>query len=108
MTSKSGNQPHTDEAPATLLADTHDQLSQQSIDEQAALWFTRQHSQQMSSQQRQAFKQWLADKDNQQAYQAIAEIWHSCEALPRPTIVPIEKGNLHSGAPLFTLQPHSV
>lgn len=91
MTSKSGNQPHTDEAPATLLADTYDQLSQQSIDEQAALWFTRQHSQQMSSQQRQAFKQWVADKDNQQAYQAIAEIWHSCEALPRPTIVPIEK-----------------
>ncbi|WP_193015034.1 FecR family protein [Proteus sp. FME41] len=86
-----GNKPHTDEDSDSLFRMSDDELLNESIDEQAALWFTRQHSQRMTPQQRQMFKDWIASDINRQAYQDIAGIWRHCDSLSRPTIPPIEK-----------------
>ncbi|HHR5847756.1 TPA: FecR family protein [Providencia alcalifaciens] len=60
-------------------------VEQQRIDEEAALWFTRMHSQQLSDQQSQAFKVWLrASKAHADAYEAMASIWQDIEKVPRP------------------------
>ncbi|HEQ1859207.1 TPA: FecR domain-containing protein [Providencia alcalifaciens] len=60
-------------------------VEQQRIDEDAALWFTRVHSQQLSDQQSQEFKIWLrASKAHANAYEAIAGIWQDIEYVPRP------------------------
>lgn len=83
--------PHTDEELDSLFLETNDELLNGSTDEQAALWFTRQYSQRMTPQQRQAFKVWIENDVNRQAYQDIAGIWRQCDALPRPTIATVEK-----------------
>ena len=83
--------PHTDEGADPLFLETDDELLNDTIDEQAALWFTRQHSQRMTSKQRQEFKEWIENDINRQAYQDIAGIWRQCDALSRPTITTIEK-----------------
>lgn len=57
------------------------------IDEQAALWFTRQHGQNLTEQQTSAFRQWIRYPQHQKAYQEILETWQMCSALPRPSIV---------------------
>ncbi|WP_235409899.1 FecR family protein [Proteus terrae] len=83
--------PHTDEGADHLFLENDDELLNDSIDEQAALWFTRQHSQRMTPKQRQAFKIWIENDINRQAYQDIAGLWRQCDALPRPTIATVEK-----------------
>lgn len=83
--------PHTDEGADHLFLENDDELLNDSIDEQAALWFTRQHSQRMTPKQRQAFKIWIENNVNRQAYQDIAGLWRQCDALPRPTIATVEK-----------------
>ncbi|WP_223673816.1 FecR family protein [Proteus terrae] len=83
--------PHTDEGADHLFLENDDELLNDSIDEQAALWFTRQHSQRMTPKQRQAFKIWIENDVNRQAYQDIAGLWRQCDALPRPTIATVEK-----------------
>lgn len=83
--------PHTNEETAPLFLGADDELLNDSIDEQAALWFTRQHSQRMTPKQRQEFKDWIENDVNQQAYQDIAGIWRQCDALSRPTITTVEK-----------------
>lgn len=83
--------PHTDEDLGSHFLETNDELLNESTDEQAALWFTRQHSQRMTPKQRQAFKIWIENDVNRQAYQDIAGIWRQCDALPRPTIATVEK-----------------
>ena len=85
------NKPHTDEGSDAISLDSDDYLLSDHVDEQAALWFTRQHSQKLSPQQRQEFKQWIENDIHRQAYQAIAEIWRGCEVLFRPTIPVVEK-----------------
>ncbi|EEG84795.1 hypothetical protein PROPEN_03158 [Proteus penneri ATCC 35198] len=83
--------PHTDEGADLLFLETDDELLSGSPDEQAALWFTRQHSQRITPKQRQAFKVWIENDVNRQAYQDIAGIWRQCDTLPRPTITTVEK-----------------
>lgn len=85
------NKPHTDEDSDSLYLENDDELLTGSPDEQAALWFTRQHSQRMPSKQRQAFKVWIENDINRQAYQDIAGIWRQCDALPRPNLATVEK-----------------
>lgn len=85
------NKSHTDEVSDSLSLGSDDYLLNDLIDEQAALWFTRQHSQKLTPQQRQEFKQWIANDAHRQAYQAIAEVWRGCEALSRPVIPLVEK-----------------
>ncbi|BBG61177.1 FecR family protein [Providencia rustigianii] len=59
---------------------------QQRIDEDAALWFTRVHSQRLSDQQSQQFKAWLqASKAHADAFESIAGIWQDFDEMPRPT-----------------------
>ena len=55
------------------------------IDEDAALWFTRIHSQHISALESKQFKIWLkASPEHAKAYEAIAEIWRDFDAMPRP------------------------
>lgn len=61
------------------------------IDEQAALWFTRQHSNHLNAEQNQEFSQWLKQPQHQRAYQAILDTWHGCRSVPRPELLPSSK-----------------
>ncbi|OHT24804.1 FecR family protein [Providencia stuartii] len=57
------------------------------IDEQAALWFTRNHSQQLTSEQVEQFQLWLATSpEHAKSYEAIAGVWREFDAMPRPAI----------------------
>ncbi|AIN62340.1 TPA: FecR domain-containing protein [Providencia stuartii] len=59
-----------------------------SIDEQAALWFTRKHSQQMSAEQAKQFDIWLhASPEHAKAYEAIAGVWREFDSMPRPASI---------------------
>ncbi len=61
-----------------------------SIDEEAALWFTRQHSQLFTEQQASEFTDWLAaSAEHKQAYKNIAEVWRDCDLMPRPVSLPM-------------------
>lgn len=61
-----------------------------SVDEQAALWFTRQHSQQMSAEQVKQFTIWLnASPEHAKAYEAMAEVWREFDSMPRPASVEV-------------------
>ncbi|WP_369309881.1 FecR domain-containing protein [Providencia rettgeri] len=63
----------------------HGSEDRERIDEEAALWFTRMHSQRISEQEAEQFKQWLtASSEHAKAYEAIAEVWRDFDALPRP------------------------
>lgn len=95
------NKPRADEVSAPAFLESDNTLLSNPIDEQAALWFTRQHSQRMTPLQRQEFKDWMANKENQQAYHAIAEIWRGCTALPRPAIAQTEKKKYLSWRPVI-------
>ncbi len=58
------------------------------IDEEAALWFTRMHSQRISALETEQFKQWLAaSSEHAKAYDAIAAVWREFDMLPRPDSV---------------------
>lgn len=58
------------------------------IDEQAALWFTRNHSQQLTAEQAKQFQLWLAaSPEHAKAYEAIAGIWREFDTIPRPTSI---------------------
>ncbi|GAB1437778.1 FecR domain-containing protein [Providencia sp.] len=58
------------------------------IDEEAALWFTRMHSQRISALETEQFKQWLAaSSDHAKAYDDIAAVWRDFDAMPRPASV---------------------
>lgn len=77
---------------------THDSLQtsddESRIDEEAALWFTRMHSQRISALETEQFKQWVAaSPEHAKAYDAIAELWRNFDDMPRPasTILPKEK-----------------
>ncbi|OAT26168.1 FecR family protein [Proteus myxofaciens] len=91
MMNKLDNKPYADKASATHLVGSEDERLNDSIDEQAALWFTRQHSQRMTPTQRAEFKDWMLHDAHQHAYQAIAELWRNCDDLPRPATPTIEK-----------------
>ena len=60
---------------------THDSLQtaddESRIDEEAAVWFTRMHSQRISALETEQFRQWIAaSPEHARAYDAIAELWH--------------------------------
>lgn len=58
------------------------------IDEQAALWFTRCHSQQLTAEQAKQFQLWLsASPKHAKAYEAIADVWREFDAMPRPASI---------------------
>lgn len=70
-------------------------VEQQRIDEDAALWFTRVHSQQLSDQQSQEFKIWLrASKAHEDAYEAIAGIWQDIEKFRALRLLNRQRQNL--------------
>lgn len=63
--------------------------AQEALDEEAALWFTRQHSQKISAEQSKQFEVWLnASPEHARAYEAIAAIWRDFDAMPRPASAP--------------------
>lgn len=63
-----------------------------SIDEQAALWFTRKHSQQMSAEQAKQFDIWLhASPEHAKAYEAIAGVWREFDSMPRPASIELPR-----------------
>lgn len=95
------NTPHTDEGSAAFFLGSDNEHIDSPIDEQAAIWFTRQHSQQMTAQQRNEFNAWIANDKHQQAYQAIAQIWQSCETLRRPAINATTNKKHYFWRPLF-------
>ncbi|HEC8323924.1 TPA: FecR domain-containing protein [Providencia rettgeri] len=77
---------------------THDSLQtaddESRIDEEAALWFTRMHSQRISALETEQFKQWIAaSPEHARAYDAIAGLWRDFDHMPRPasTTLPKEK-----------------
>lgn len=58
------------------------------IDEEAALWFTRKQSQQISAEQSKQFNEWLsASPEHAKAYDAIADIWRDFDLMPKPASV---------------------
>lgn len=63
----------------------HESEDTDRIDEEAALWFTRMHSQRISEQETAQFKQWLAaSPQHAKAYDAMASVWRDFDAMPRP------------------------
>lgn len=78
------------------------------IDEQAALWFTRRHGQRMSEADSRQFERWLkASPQHAQAYESIAGVWREFDAMPRPAtaIRPVRKSIFF---PLWRPLGHSV
>ncbi len=66
------------------------------IDEEAALWFTRMHSQRITTLESTQFKLWLsASLEHAKAYDAIAGIWRDFDAMPRPTSVELISPKRH-------------
>lgn len=66
------------------------------IDEEAALWFTRMHSQRITTLESTQFKLWLsASSEHAKAYDAIAGIWRDFDAMPRPTSVKLISPKRH-------------
>lgn len=64
---------------------THTPSPTERIDEEAALWFTRMHSQRISALESKQFKIWLkTSPEHAKAYEAIAGIWRDFDAMPRP------------------------
>ena len=56
-----------------------------SIDEQAAQWFTRRHGQRMSEADLCQFECWLtASEEHAKAYESIASVWREFDAMPKP------------------------
>lgn len=71
-----------------------DTETKETIDEEAALWFMRQHSQQLSAEQSKQFAIWLhASPEHAKAYDAIAGVWRDFDLMPRPqqSITPPKK-----------------
>ncbi|EKT53625.1 FecR family protein [Providencia sneebia] len=59
----------------------------ETIDEVAALWFMRQHSQNMSAEQSQQFVHWLQESpEHAKAYEAIAGVWRDFDLMPKPQL----------------------
>ncbi|MEX5793746.1 FecR/PupR family sigma factor regulator [Providencia hangzhouensis] len=76
---------------------THDSLQtsddESRIDEEAALWFTRMHSQRISALETEQFKQWIAaSPEHAKAYDAIAGLWRDFDHMPRPASTILPKG----------------
>ncbi|MEX6028120.1 FecR/PupR family sigma factor regulator [Providencia huaxiensis] len=68
------------------------------IDEEAALWFTRMHSQRISALETEQFKQWLAaSSEHAKAYDAIAAVWREFDMLPALPVSNLQRKN----APFF-------
>ncbi|MFJ2320092.1 FecR family protein [Pseudomonas sp. NPDC087817] len=69
------------------------ELPDDSIDGQAAAWFTR-NRQQQSRAVRQAFEQWLREPEHAKAYRAFEELWADLgelQQLNRPTPLKLQK-----------------
>ncbi len=66
------------------------------IDEEAALWFTRMHSQRITALESEQFKQWQqTSPKHAKAYDEIAGIWRDFDAMPRPASVPLTPKKWH-------------
>lgn len=92
------------------MTDTHSPGPEatDSIDEQAALWFTRRHGQRMSEADSLQFEHWLKmSPEHAQAYESIAGVWREFDAMPRPAtaVHPIRKSMFSS---LWRPLGHSV
>ncbi|MGW7771562.1 FecR family protein [Pseudomonas machongensis] len=63
-------------------------LDDDAITDAAAHWCMRLHAEDCSAAEREAFAQWLAaDTRHAEEYQAMLEIWHTADMLPRATNV---------------------
>ncbi|WP_300000311.1 FecR domain-containing protein [uncultured Cedecea sp.] len=92
------------------MTDTHSPGAESAgtLDEQAALWFTRRHGQRMSEADSHQFENWLKTSPaHAQAYESIAGVWREFEAMPRPATVqqPARKSIF---SPLWRPLGHSV
>ncbi|QRF90377.1 iron dicitrate transport regulator FecR [Alcaligenes faecalis] len=71
----------------TIMTDRIDPATLTDPRDQAAYWYERMQSDDVTAAERAAFEQWqLADPDNEQRYQQVQSIWSMAAALPKSEV----------------------